>query len=399
MDYRAATLLLEKYNKGIATAEEIKLLENWYTSESLNQKLSDKEADFGHLKEEIWAGTLQRANLTDHIVEPFKKKSAATRLWWYGISAAAAIILCLSLLFLQHSKDSFSVNVEIANHISAGRNKATLTLANGRKIVLSDAVKGKLAEETGINITKTADGQLVYEVSNVPADHSLNGDDKELFNTISTAKGEAYQVVLLDGSKVWLNAASSLTYPTSFTGKRDRRVELNGEAYFEVAKDKSHPFRINTNGQEVEVLGTHFNINSYAETGATKTTLLEGAVKVSPLSSVNGKKGAVLSEYAVFLKPGEQAIQKAGSIQVISADTEQAIAWKDGWFYFKSTSLENVLREASKWYNLDVVYEGNIPTDHFTGKVPRSASLGKFIKVLELSDIKFRIEGRKILVN
>ncbi|PTT04177.1 anti-sigma factor [Pedobacter sp. HMWF019] len=394
MNHKEATLLLEKYNKGTATDEEIRLLENWYNAESLGRKFTDDEADLDRLKEEIWEGTLKRSNLTSPPCKS-KIKSSALRIWGYSISAAAVIAMCLGILFIQRSKHRFAVTMEIANHISGGSNKATLTLANGRTIVLSDAVKGKLAEEAGVNITKTADGQLIYEIKEASEGKSEDSEITHAFNIISTARGEEYQVVLPDGSKIWLNAESSLKYPTSFKASADRRVELIGEAYFEIAKDKAHPFKVKTKDQEVEVLGTHFNINSYAENGGAKTTLLEGSVKVSPLG--NGQH--VLLEESVFLKPGEQSVHNAGSINVVQADLEQAVSWKEGWFYYKSTSLENVLREASRWYNLEVVYKGSIPADRFTGKVPRNASLGKFIKVLELSDIKFRIEGRKMLVN
>lgn len=395
MNQREAALLLEKYNNGSATAEEIKLLENWYSGESFTRKLSDRDIDFERLKDEIWQGTLKRANLTALGEHSSPKRKGWTGQFW--IAAAAVLILCLGVgyFFIRQNTNDFSKTLTVANRIKAGQKRATLTLANGKKIVLSDAVKGKLAEEAGVSITKTADGQLIYHV--IPG---KNQDQQSaMMNTISTARGEDYQVVLPDGSKIWLNAQSSLKYPASFAGSKDRKVELNGEAYFEITKDKEHPFKVKTYRQEVEVLGTHFNISSYAGEDGTKTTLLEGSVKISPLSYTSGKEGAALSQYAIMLKPGEQAFQSQGNISVTSADTEQAVAWKEGWFYFKSTSLKNVLREASKWYDLEVIYENNIPSDHFTGKVPRTASLGKFIKMLRLSDIKFRIEGRKIIIN
>jgi len=394
MNHKEAALLLEKYNKRTATDEEIRLLENWYNTESMSRRFTDDETDLDRLKEEIWEGTLKRSNLEPPPCKS-KIKSSALKLWSYSISAAAVIVLCLCILFVQRSKHRFAVTMEMANRISGGSNRATLTLANGRKIVLSDAVKGKLAEEAGVNITKTADGQLIYEIKEASEGKSEDSEITPAFNIISTARGEEYQVVLPDGSKIWLNAESSLKYPTSFKSKADRKVELTGEAYFEIAKDKAHPFKVKTKDQEVEVLGTHFNINSYVENGGAKTTLLEGSVKISPLG--NGQH--VLSERSILLQPGEQSVQQGGSINVVQANLEQAVSWKDGWFYYKSTSLENVLREAARWYNLEVVYQGHIPADRFTGKVPRNASLGKFIKVLELSDIKFRIEGRKMLVN
>jgi len=397
MKEKEALILLDKYNSGTATADEIKLLENWYSVESLRQKLSDTEADFGHLKDEIWEGTLQRANLTEEEVVIFRKTGPFYSRRWYRLSVAAALLVASSgyLLIRYQFTNGASNQIEIANHITGGKNKATLTLANGQKIILSDAVHGKLAEEQGVSIIKTENGELIYRITEKSGNYTPNPG----CNTISTATGENYQVILPDGSKIKLNAISSLKYPTSFSSAAERSVELKGEAYFEVAKDKGHPFKVKTNSQEVEVLGTHFNINSYADNSGTKTTLLEGSVKVSPLGYVNGQDRTALASFAVLLKPGQQAVQKANSFTILPADTEEVVAWTEGFFYFHSSSLEDVLKEAAKWYDLEIVYKGKIPTDRFTGKIPKDVSLGKFIKMLQLSDIKFSIEGRKMIIN
>ncbi|MBB6498771.1 FecR family protein [Pedobacter cryoconitis] len=395
MNEKEALILLDKYNSGTATANEIKLLENWYSAESLRQKLSDAEADFGHLKEEIWEGTLQRANLKEEVVifretVPFYSKR------WYRLSVAAALLVAGSgyLLIRYHFANGPSNPMEMADHISGGKNKATLTLASGQKIILSDAVQGKLAEEQGINIIKTENGEIIYRITEKSGNYIGNSG----YNTISTAAGENYQVILPDGSKIKLNAISSLKYPASFSSAAERSVELKGEAYFEVAKDKYHPFKVKTHSQEVEVLGTHFDINSYTDNVGTKTTLLEGSVKVSPLGFANGQDRTALASFAVLLKPGQQAVQKANSFTILPADTEEVVAWTEGFFYFHSSSLEDVLKEAAKWYDLEIVYKGKIPADRFTGKIPKSVSLGKFIKMLQLSDIKFSIEGRKMII-
>lgn len=396
MNEKEALNLLSKYNSGTATATEIKLLESWYSAEILKQNLSEAEEDFSHLKDEIWAGTLQRANLTAEQEPVSEKKTTRSVKRWYQFAAAAAVLLVgISYLLNKHSQEqqSFSKTLEIANQITAGKNMATLTLANGHRIILSDGLKGKLAEEAGAIITKTNDGELIYTIVSKPGKTTASSSG---YNTISTAAGENYQVILPDGSKIKLNAISSLKYPVSFAAQADRRVELSGEAYFEVAKDKNHPFKVKTSSQEVEVLGTHFNICSYADHVSTQTTLLEGSVKVSPLNYADGKERAA---HTILLKPGEQAIQKANSITMVPADIEEAVAWKEGWFYFKSTNLHEVLSEAAKWYDLEVIYRGAVPTDRFTGKIPKNASLGKFIKLLQLSDIKFNIEGRKMIIN
>lgn len=393
---KEALTLLGKYNSGTATTTEIKLLESWYSAEILKQNLSEAEQDFSHLKEEIWAGTLQRANLTAEEEQVTEKKTTRSIKRWYQFAAAAAVLLIgISYLLNRQSAVQYrlSKTLEIANQITGGKNMATLTLANGHRIILSDGLKGKLAEEAGVSITKTNDGELIYTVVSKPGKTAPSGS---AYNTISTAAGENYQVILPDGSKIKLNAVSSLKYPASFAAQAERRVELSGEAYFEVAKDKAHPFKVKTSSQEVEVLGTHFNICSYADHASTQTTLLEGSVKVSPLNYANGKERAA---HTILLKPGEQAIQQANSITMVPADIEEAIAWKEGWFYFKSTNLQEVLREAAKWYDLEIIYRGAVPTDRFTGKIPKNASLGKFIKLLQLSDIKFNIEGRKMIIN
>ncbi|KIO78351.1 hypothetical protein TH53_04270 [Pedobacter lusitanus] len=397
MNNKEAINLLAKYNSGTATEAEIVLLENWYSTESLKRKLSETEADFGHLKEEIWAGTLRRANMVVDVTGISEKTPVRSIRRWYLQRVAAAVIFIAGSVYLlnrqQISQTGISTSIALADQITAGKNKATLTLADGHKIILSDDVKGKLAEEAGVSITKTNTGELIYTVISKPGNAA---SARILYNTISTAAGENYQVILPDGSKIKLNAKSSLKYPASFAGNTDRRVELSGEAYFEVAKDKKHPFKVKTNAQEVEVLGTHFNINSYTDHAATQTTLLEGSVKVSPLGYTDLKERAA---HAVLLKPGEQAVQKANSITTASADIEQAVAWKEGWFFFKSTRLQDVLGEAAKWYDLEIIYRGPVPTDHFTGKIAKNASLGKFIRLLQLSDIKFSIEGRKMIIN
>lgn len=396
MNEKEALNLLSKYNSGTATAKEIKLLESWYSAEILKQNLSEAEENFSHLKEEIWAGTLQRANLTAQEEPVAEKKTTRSIKRWYQFAAAAAVLLIGVSYFLNRqsqAQQSFSKTLEIANQITAGKNMATLTLANGHRIILSDGLKGKLAEEAGAIITKTNDGELIYTIVSKPGKATASSSG---YNTISTAAGENYQVILPDGSKIKLNSVSSLKYPVSFAAQADRRVELSGEAYFEVAKDKNHPFKVKTSSQEVEVLGTHFNICSYADHASTQTTLVEGSVKVSPLNFADGKERAA---HTILLKPGEQAVQKANSITMVPADIEAAIAWKEGWFYFKSTNLYEVLSEAAKWYDLEIIYRGAVPTDRFTGKIPKNASLGKFIRLLQLSDIKFNIEGRKMIIN
>ncbi len=265
-------------------------------------------------------------------------------------------------------------------HIRPGGNKAVLTLSDGSQIELDDMANGEIAKESGVKITKTADGRILYTVR-----EGLS-HVKPAFNTISTPKGGQYQIALPDGTMVWLNAASSLKYPSSFTGK-DRLVTLIGEGYFEVAKDKKRPFKVETAQQEVEVLGTHFNINAYDDEDGVKTTLIEGSVKVKLPSN----KSAVL-------KPGEQSLVLNG-IQVNQVDANSAIDWKQGLFWFNDESIYSIMRQFSRWYNIEVEYRGDVSNVRFGGQVSRMKNLSQVLRIMELTkSVQFRVEGNKIIV-
>lgn len=259
-----------------------------------------------------------------------------------------------------------------------GSNRATLTLSDGSSIDLDGAKSGELASEGITDIKKTEQGKLVYAPGQASAAAS-----KEMYNTVSTPRGGQYHVVLPDGTKVWLNAASSIYFPTQFKGNR-REVRLRGEAYFEVAKDKLKPFIVAVNDSEVEVLGTNFNILSYDDEVLT-TTLLEGSVKLKHLGAER------------TIRPGQAAMLYKG-IQVEEVNVDDAVAWKQGVTAFSNADIYSIMRQISRWYDLDVVYRGQLPERKFTGKIPRSARLSKVLKVLELSNINFRIEDKKIIV-
>lgn len=274
------------------------------------------------------------------------------------------------------------------NAITPGGNKAILKLSDGREIVLDSAANGALAQQGNSQVTKTKSGELVYEVTAQNSGGPLTTHHSPLaYNTIATPRGGQYQLVLADGSKVWLNASSSLRYPTAFTGK-ERRVELTGEGYFEVARNTSMPFHVQVNKMDVEVLGTHFNINAYDDEAAVKTTLLEGSVKVK-------------ADNSVVLKPGEQAALMGAHSQLTinhSPDIDQVMAWKNGLFQFKAAGIETVLRQAARWYDVEFVYKGNIP-ERFSGQISRSANAEQLLKILELTGkVKFEINGKTITV-
>jgi ferric-dicitrate binding protein FerR (iron transport regulator) len=264
------------------------------------------------------------------------------------------------------------------NDIAAGKNTATLTLANGKKIILSGAQAGKLTSQAGAEVTKTADGSLAYQPVSNPATVA--------YNTLTTARGEQYQITLSDGTKVWLNAATSLTFPASFAQLAERTVEVQGEAYFEVASDPAHPFKVKSGKQQVQVLGTSFNVNNYADEPLARTTLLEGAVKINN---------------AQVLKPGQQAISASnGTLKIVSVDTNGAIAWKNGYFEFKDENIYDVMRKIARWYNVEIIYEGDIPTDEMEGSISRYENVSKVLGTIEKAGIlKFRITGKKIYVS
>ncbi len=314
-------------------------------------------------------------------------KPVIKKIGWYRYAAAASIAIALSaaLYFYTSRNPVTDRNTERVANIAPGTNKAILTLSNGKVITLDSATEGEIARQTGIVIRKTQDGQLDYDLLKDQKDQSTG---HLAYNTIATPRGGQYQVNLPDGTKIWLNAASSLKYPAVFNGKQ-RRVELSGEAYFEVAKDKAHPFIVATDRQEVQVLGTHFNVNSYTDEGATKTTLLEGSVQVSVFGTPD--EGHVL-------KPGQQALLRSNSLNVHTVDTEETVAWKNGYFQFNEADLGSIMRQLSRWYNVDVTFESKPSTDLFHFRVPRNMSLTDLQKIFETNGINFKIEGRTLIV-
>ncbi|WP_184547820.1 FecR family protein [Mucilaginibacter sp. FT3.2] len=301
----------------------------------------------------------------------------------YAVAASILIFMAIGAYLFTYKRTTSRSNVKI--DFAPGGNKAMLTLSNGSKIILTDAKNGKLASQGNIAVTKTHDGEVSYDAS---ASTGPEKGARPSYNTITTPKGGQYQVLLADGSKVWLNSVSSISFPTSFTGK-ERHVEITGEVYFEVAKNKAKPFFVKAGSQEVQVLGTHFNINSYNDEPDIKTTLLEGAVKIRQLNN----------SFSALLKPGQQAVNKlSGPIQVRDADIEQVIAWKNGLFQINDASIEAIMRQAARWYDVDIEYEGKIPQRQFSGKIKRDVKASEFLQMLTYFNVHFSIEGRKIIV-
>jgi transmembrane sensor len=305
------------------------------------------------------------------------------------IAVAASVLLIISIGYFKLTRESAPIaknnSKQISTHsndIAPGGQKALLTLADGTQIDLDSASNGLLTQQGNTKVIKLANGQLQY--------NSNQSSSEILFNTMSTPVGGQYRLSLPDGSKVWLNAASSIHYPAAFSGK-DRRVEITGEAYFEIAKNERQPFFVKiNNGPEVKVLGTHFNIKAYTDEQEIKTTLLEGVINVS-----YGQKNK-------YLKPGDQAkIDKNGEMKLIAnSNLEEAIAWKNGIFYFNHADLSTVLQQASRWYGFEVEYQGKVSAeDRFTGKIAMSVNFSRFIKWMEWSDVRIKVEGKKVVVS
>ncbi len=310
--------------------------------------------------------------------------------WW----AAACIILILcagSYFYLKQSPQKQIAKTENAakifkNDIAPGGNRAILTLANGSKIILDSAKNGSLARQGNSKIIKLNDGQLSYQLAEGTEPATIQ------YNTISTPRGGQYQLRLSDGSKVWLNAASSLKFPSAFTGKQ-RSVELTGEGYFEITHNAAMPFKVKNESAEITVLGTHFNINAYDHESSLKVTLLEGSVKVKGFS-VKGERSTVI-------KPGQQAqVSLSGheGIKVQAIDVDEVMAWKDGFFEFENMELPAIMRQIERWYDVSVEYKNANTKERFGGRISRNLSLSKMLHLLETNRVHFNLDGNKITV-
>lgn len=373
--------LLEKFDAGHCTAEEVGMLESWYLQWRTDEEIDLADAEAEQRIDHIWS----------RLDEDPEVQKTPLRLWPRFAAAAVILIALSSALFFYLHRGGSTPAMIAKQDVPAGGNKAYLTLADGKRIVLNDAANGQLAKETGVAISKSAGGQLIYTLS----DQGTAQTTQPRYNKIETPKGGQYQVVLPDGTKVWLNSASSLRFPAMFTNLKKREVELDGEAYFEVAHNKKQPFIVKTARQELSVLGTHFNLSSYAEEEVTKTTLLQGAVLIHRLGAiVNPVEG---KDFAV-LKPGQQATLRQ-HIQTGPADIEMATAWKDGNFLFNELDLKSILQQLSRWYDVEVDYSHVPENRFFTVFISRSVNLSKVLEMLEIAGgIQFEIDHKTIKV-
>jgi len=368
--------LLEKYRKGECTPQELDFIESWY----LQYQQDAEPLSQAELEDEV-------ASITESIAQKMPivaDQPPVFRRLRLPIGIAASILVILGIGYLrspERQKDQ-SVAQQAELSISPGRQAASLTLANGKKIFLSDQQTGKVVQGAGVTITKTSNGELIYDIKGTK--NKASG-----FNTLATTNGETYRVRLPDGSMVWLNAASSLKYPVSFQHSAERVVQLSGEAYFEISKDRKHPFIVRSREQQVEVLGTHFNINAYHDEPDILTTLLEGSIRLRPERGI-----------ARILKPGQQAKLANGDLKILEADPRTATAWKDGHFRFRNESLQSVMRKISRWYNVEVIFQKGLPEDTYSGAVTRHSDIRQVLDIMEGSNnIHFTIKERRIIVS
>jgi len=381
--------LVSRYIDGTIDFAQLQELDEWRKTakenEVLFQQLIDQEKQKAAIERMQAYDSPASLEKIKSLITASKEQQATYKTLWAKLLVAASVIAVIGIsVFMYQRKPISQQTASLKPHptfVAPGSDKAVLVLANGKKVLLTKQASGVIAVQAGVQVSNSKNGQLVY-TGNLKA---TNNNMNIAFNTIETPRGGKYQLQLPDGTKVWLNAASSLRYPVAFSGST-RDVELTGEAYFEVAKDKTKPFTVNASSQKVTVLGTHFNINAYKDEPRIATTLLEGSVKVT------------YGESHALLVPGQQSSLRGEQLTVAKTDTYLATAWKDGKLAFLRTDLKTVLRQISRWYNIDVEYIGKTPQFSISGDVSRDADLSAMLRILEIYDVHFTQQGRKLII-
>ena len=387
--------LLHKYLYGKPTFEEKAKVDKWYEAIDESKEVADPN-ELLQIKERLYLDAWNKLNFSAKVI-PFYKKT------FFRVAAAVFVGVCITSVYFLFLKKPNSpvpiaeVHSPLLKHDVAAPavNKAVLTLADGSTIILDSAGIGSLAKQGNTIVSKVDNGKISYN-------NNLGEAAKIQFNTLTVPKGSnPMQLVLSDGSKVWVNVGSSITYPTAF-GRNERKVKITGEAYFEVTQqtlkgqDKRVPFIVSAashlgDGKDVEiqVLGTHFNVNAYNDENSLKVTLLEGSVKVGQHE-----------EKSIYIKPGQQAeLNLQGAIGLNKdVDIDEVMAWKTNWFNFNSLTVPEIMRQIERWYNISVTYENKVTDKHFSGIVSRSKNVSEVLKIMEQAGIKFKIEGRNIMV-
>jgi ferric-dicitrate binding protein FerR (iron transport regulator) len=376
-------LLADKVATGVATDQEIvtyyHAINGLHAQEGWNeQQMGDRSVTGAAIQQRIWK------KMDGPVVWQLK-------VWRYAAAAAVLLVIAGTGIWITNQKKT--AKTELAHHgatfqtsIGPGSNKATLTLSDGSTVLLDSTQKGVITDQSGVQIINAGNAQLFYKsgIRRQPSDVS--------YNILTTPRGGQYHITLPDGSRVWLNAASSIRYPVVFTGK-ERRVEMSGEAYFEVVANAAMPFKVHTASQQVEVLGTSFNLNAYDDEAHTQTTLVEGSVRIVNQASVN--------QASVILKPSEQASlsrHAAGAITVSAANVDATVAWKNGLFEFKDADIQTIMRQLSRWYEVEVKYKPGAKGRRLTGKIQRTARLAEVLEMLSYAGLDLSVNGNTIEV-
>jgi hypothetical protein len=377
-----------------AFEEKVKV-EKWYEDIDESGDIAGSD-ELSQIKEQIYQRTWDKLNPGAKVIPIYKRP-------FFRVAVAAVVAVCVtSAYFLIFNKSKTSTTIaKVPTHVlkndvtAPAVNKALLTLGNGKTIVLDSVSNGLLAQQGNAMVSKLSSDKITYNASN-------NGAAQIQYNTLTVPKGsKPVQLVLADGSEVWLDVASSITYPTAFAGK-ERKVEITGEAYFQVAPlalKGGHgrvPFVVsvsstlaNRKGVEIQVLGTHFNVNAYDDEHSLKVTLLEGAVKVERRGSES-----------LNIQPGQQAeINAQGKLELNKeVDVDEVMSWKNNWFNFNSLTVPEIMQQIERWYDVSVTYQGKLNNKHFSGIVSRNNKVSEVLKIMEQAGIKFKIEGRNITV-
>jgi transmembrane sensor len=376
MDTNSAKKILERYREGNCTEQETTLILEWY-----HQLIDTGEWQWEEEEKQLMQQSIEN-NLLQHIssnVRYAKVRHFNFRRW--AVAASILLVLGLGSYFMFFHKTNKSIDiVKVAEPVKDVKapetNRAMITLANGQQVYLDSVMNGTLFEQAGVEIVKLADGKIEYK----------GAAQTKIYNTLSNPRGsKVIDMTLADGSRVWLNAGSSVTYPIAFVGN-ERKVSITGEAYFEVAPDKSKPFYVSKGDMQVQVLGTHFNVNAYEDETDIKVTLIEGSVKINKGNST------------ILLQPGEQALIDNSITLSTNADIEQVLAWKNGFFSFNRADIKTVMRQLGRWYDVEVVYEGALTKDLFGGDIQRNLSLEKVLDFLEKSQVHFVLNGKTVTV-
>ncbi|SKB91212.1 FecR family protein [Sphingobacterium nematocida] len=389
MDRKDFLILLRKYRKGKASKQEVDFLMAYYQLfESQEDIFVQMEAE-----EKDTLGSDIKVKVDELIRQKEKKRDLKQRPLWHRlpfVALLAAIFICVVLFaywrYVPEKNDKVELLHANTETIRPGRDEAILTLADGTQLILNDEMNGFISRQSGAVVEKTPEGELIYHVK---------GNGKVVENTIETPRGGQYRLVLSDGTKVWLNAASSIRFPTVFAGNT-RQVEISGEVYFEVKRDSSRPFKVLSENQMIEVLGTNFNVNTYKDETSNKTTLLEGSIRITKLD----KDKRPMADISKVLHPGQQALLSPvnNHIVVENSPNEDAVAWKDGYFKFNRDDLQTIMRQVARWYDVEVEYQGELSKDQFVGEIKRGENIEEVLRILKLNRINVNIIGRKVII-